>query len=112
MKRAVAVATLIAAASCGASGPSRVRVGLFDAEVEPTSLSLQLSLGICHARDRRVKVAETDKAVKVTITAENPGAGPHPMCADRLVVPLKHPLGGRRVVNGATGRSVPVSFLR
>jgi hypothetical protein len=70
---------------------------------------LSVSVESCRA-DVEPEVAETSRAVTITVAATG-GGSTQEDCSDRADLRLARRLGGRRVVDGATGRRVPVIVL-
>jgi hypothetical protein len=99
------VMTILVAMTLSACSESRP-VGITVAELSSGGRVLYVDFKACNANSRLI-VKEAAKAVTVTVFTEDAAdAG----CMDRAAVPLRAPLGARRVIDGATGRDVEVAI--
>jgi hypothetical protein len=92
--------------ACGGARGWRT-VSIAHADYQYPTRRLALSVESCRADVEAEAVETTEEEVRVTVIAT--GGGPsQEACADTLVLRLAQRLDGRRVVDGATGRRVPV----
>lgn len=84
-----------------ASGDS---IRVLDASVESDATTLRLTLNVCDPDRHNAEVTRsTEEAVHVRATAEG---GSQDDCAISAYVTLEEPLGGRKVVDAATGQEI------
>lgn len=74
---------------------------------EPSSTSLELSVGSCHA-PLKADLDEKAGAVMVTVEREDGGEDSSGDCQDSLSVELSNPLADRTVVDASSGQPVEV----
>ena len=72
---------------------------------EPDSAErILVGIGSCRAKVVEVATEETETEVRVRVWVEG---GSDEDCADGVAVNLDQPLGERRVIDGASGETVP-----
>jgi hypothetical protein len=102
---AVLVMTIVFPMTLTACSDSRP-VGIMVAELSSGGRVLYVEFNACNSNSHLI-VKEAARAVTVTVMTDAAADGDD--CVDREVVPLRAPLGGRRVIDGATGRVVEVA---
>ncbi len=95
---AILMAWSMASAGCSSSREADVR----HARRSPGGTRIALVVGTCHA-DLRSRVEETDREVRVLVTARNATSGD---CADHHEISLSEPLGDRLLVDEFDGEPV------
>lgn len=65
-----------------------------------------LVINACHGDDNRASVTVRDDEVVITVTTDAPAEGD--VCADGLTVELPENLAGRPIIDGSTGKTVPL----
>ena len=97
--------TIVVAMTLSACSDSRT-VGITVAELSSGGRVLYVDFDACNSNSRLI-VKEAAKAVTVTVITDD--AADADACMDRAAVPLRAPLGARRLIDGATGRVVDVA---
>jgi hypothetical protein len=88
--------------ACSDSRP----VGITVAELSRGGRVLYVDFDACNSNSHLI-VKEASKAVTVTVITDDAADGD--ACMDRAAVPVRVPLGARRLIDGATGRVVDVA---
>lgn len=110
MRQALAGVLLLGlACSAREAAPDERPVLILHAEYHRSTRRLAVSVDSCRA-DVEAEAVETAEAVRITVTATGGGRAQE-TCSDGHELQLAQRLGGRRVVDDATGERVPVMVL-
>ena len=87
-----------------------VRGQIMEAHGAANSTKLELGLASCD-ESPQAGVVETADEVRIHVVLQSPAEGVRGDCVDILILTLEQPLGGRVLIDGATGEAVHVGSL-